>query len=202
MDVGAGGKFSHKSWTLDTLRSIVEKWQTLMYENDGWNALFLENHDQSRSVSRFTPNRPEHRNTAAKMLATFIALQAGTLFIYQGQELGMRNLPKTWAIEEYKDVETQNFHRLFVYSDEMWVRASTDNSHSAVKHLSNDEAALNQFLDEVRLKARDHARSPVQVGVQERKSDYCSIINANLCLIVDLARAWRVQYCCTLDAGQ
>jgi glycosidase len=83
-----------------------------MYNNGGWNALFLENHDQSRSISRFTPHRPENRTAAAKMLATFIGLQSGTLFIYQGQELGMANLPKDWEIDEYKDFETQNLYRL------------------------------------------------------------------------------------------
>lgn len=114
MDNGEEGKFSPKSWSLNDLRAIVEKWQTCMYESKGWNALFLENHDQSRSVSRFTPHSPANRTAAAKMLATFISLQAGTLFIYQGQELGMSNLPKTWPIEEYKDIETQNFYRLFV----------------------------------------------------------------------------------------
>lgn len=85
-----------------------------MYESNGWNALFLENHDQSRSVSRFTPHSSSNRELAAKMLATFIGFQAGTLFIYQGQELGMSNLPRAWSIEEYKDVETQTFYQLFV----------------------------------------------------------------------------------------
>lgn len=111
MDVGAGGKFSPKLWTLQCLKAIVQKWQTSMQAVNGWNALFLENHDQSRSVSRFTPHRPEHRTLAAKMLAIFLALQSGTLFIYQGQELGMRNLPRDWSIEEYRDVETQNLYK-------------------------------------------------------------------------------------------
>ena len=114
MDIGPNGKFSPNPWTLDTLKETVERWQTSMYEAAGWNALFLENHDQSRSVSRFTPHRPENRNSAAKMLAAFIGFQAGTLFIYQGQELGMTNLPSTWAIDEYKDFETQNLYKLYV----------------------------------------------------------------------------------------
>ena len=114
MDNGPDGKFSPQPWSLHTLKGIVEKWQTCMFENNGWNALFLENHDQSRSVSRFTPHDSSNRKFAAQMLATFIGLQSGTLFIYQGQELGMSNLPRTWSIEEYKDVETQNFYQLFV----------------------------------------------------------------------------------------
>jgi glycosidase len=112
MDNGPEGKFSQRSWSIQTLKDIVNKWQTCMYENNGWNALFLENHDQSRSVSRFTPHKAAHRKFAAKMLATFIGFQSGTLFVYQGQELGMANLPGTWPIDDYKDVETQTFYQL------------------------------------------------------------------------------------------
>ncbi|KAH6970219.1 glycoside hydrolase family 13 protein [Fusarium avenaceum] len=149
MDNGPEGKFSPKQWSLHTLKGIVEKWQTCMYEHNGWNALFLENHDQSRSVSRFTPHSSSNRKLAAKMLATFIGFQSGTLFVYQGQELGMSNLPRDWPIEEYKDVETQNFYQL------------------AREKLAGDEVGLESFLDEVRLKARDHARSPVQWNSKE-----------------------------------
>src|SRR5688572_24148733 len=109
MDNGQDDKFGKKDWDLVDLKKIVEKWQTSMYERGGWNALFLENHDQSRSVSRFASDEPQFREYAAKMLATFISLQSGTLFVYQGQELGMANMPKDWSIEEYKDVETQNY---------------------------------------------------------------------------------------------
>lgn len=109
MDNGAGGKFEKQNWELIDLKNIVEKWQTRLYEEGGWNALFLENHDQGRSVSRFASDEPQFRVYAAKMLATFIALQSGTLFVYQGQEIGMANMPKDWSIEEYKDIETQNY---------------------------------------------------------------------------------------------
>lgn len=111
MDIGHNGKFDKRDWSLIELKCIVEKWQTIMLKHGGWNALFLENHDQARSVSRFASDEPKHRTLAAKMLATFIALQSGTLFIYQGQELGMANIPKDWDITEYKDVETQNMWR-------------------------------------------------------------------------------------------
>jgi glycosidase len=88
-----------------------------MQENSGWNALFSENHDQARTVSRFASDLPEHRSFAAKMLATWLACQSGTLFIYQGQELGMRNVPKEWLVDEYKDIETQNhWTEYFIFS--------------------------------------------------------------------------------------
>jgi alpha-glucosidase len=32
--------------------------------------------------------------------------QSGTLYVYQGEEIGMANVPKSWGIEEYKDIAT------------------------------------------------------------------------------------------------
>lgn len=108
IDHGPGGKFTPKSWLLTELKGLVEKWQTFMQTNGGWNALYLENHDQSRTVDRFTCGCAEHRHHSAKMLATFLGFQAGTVFVYQGQELAMGNVPKEWGMEEYKDVDCLN----------------------------------------------------------------------------------------------
>jgi oligo-1,6-glucosidase len=52
------------------------------------------------------------RARVAKMLATLEAGQSGTIYVYQGQELGMKNIPYDWPVEEYLDVETQNGYRL------------------------------------------------------------------------------------------
>lgn len=71
MDNGSHGKFSPKQWEVSTLKSIVSKWQTFMIENDGWNALYLENHDQSRSVSRWGSDLPEHRVYCAKSMFSY-----------------------------------------------------------------------------------------------------------------------------------
>jgi glycosidase len=86
----------------------VNKWQRFMIDNDGWNALYLENHDQPRSNSRFASSLPTHREDASKMLAVFLGFQSGTPFIYQGQELGMTNVPKEWSMDEYKDIDSLN----------------------------------------------------------------------------------------------
>lgn len=111
MDVGPRGKFSPKPWTLPTLKAITGGWQTFMQENDGWYAIFAENHDQARSVSRFATDDPKYRTHAAKLLATWLAGQCGTLYIYQGQELGMKNVPKEWPTTEYLDIESGNAWR-------------------------------------------------------------------------------------------
>lgn len=108
IDHGSKGKFSPCSWPLSKFKSIVSKWQLFMHCNGGWNALYLENHDQPRSVSRFANDSQEHREQSAKCIAVFLGCQAGTPFIYQGQELGMTNVPKEWGMDEYKDIDCLN----------------------------------------------------------------------------------------------
>ena len=44
------------------------------------------------------------------MLAMLEVAQTGTLYIYQGEEIGMANVPRSWPIEEYKDVATINYY--------------------------------------------------------------------------------------------
>jgi oligo-1,6-glucosidase len=77
--------------------------------------LFLENHDHARSVSRYANDTPEWRTAAVTLLALFHTTKAGTVFVYQGQELGMANFGRTWGLEEYKDVATINFWNVCVF---------------------------------------------------------------------------------------
>jgi glycosidase len=111
IDHGADGKFFPGQWSLLDLKRTVNKWQQFMYQNNGWNALYMENHDQPRAVSRFANDSPAHRVQSAKMIAVFLGLQAGTPFVYQGQELGMHNVPKDWPLEEYQDIDCLNHWR-------------------------------------------------------------------------------------------
>ncbi|MCM3585325.1 alpha-glucosidase [Mesobacillus maritimus] len=99
-----------KSGGLDihALKKTLTKWQKGL-DGMGWNALFLENHDQPRSVSTWG-NDAELREESAKGLATMYFLMQGTPFIYQGQEIGMTNV-KFDSIEDYNDVKDRNFYK-------------------------------------------------------------------------------------------
>ncbi|KAK9240073.1 glycoside hydrolase superfamily [Lipomyces kononenkoae] len=143
MDQSPAGKYFPRKWMLSELKRIVSKWETYMYDHNGWNALYLENHDQGRSVSRFASDKPEFRLYAAKMLATFLGLQSGTVFVYEGQELGMANMPKTWGIDKLKDLESINF-----YND--------------VAESGASEEVLEVVMADLRKKGRDNSRTPVQ----------------------------------------
>jgi oligo-1,6-glucosidase len=98
-----------RQWNLPELKAVINKWQIHMHDYDGWNSVFLENHDQARSVTRFGNDSERWRALSAKMLAIFHISQGGTIYIYQGQEIAMANIPITWGIEEYKDVATQQY---------------------------------------------------------------------------------------------
>ena len=81
------------------------KWQKELE----WNALYLENHDQPRSVSRFGEERLWKES--AKLLATLLLTLRGTPFIYQGQEIGMTNFDFT-RLRQLNDVESKNVDKL------------------------------------------------------------------------------------------
>jgi len=71
--------------------------------------IFIENHDHSRSVSRFGNDSEQWRSLSAKLLAMLEITLGGTQYVFQGQELGLKNFPRSWGIEEYKDVASQNY---------------------------------------------------------------------------------------------
>ncbi|PYH68892.1 alpha-glucosidase [Aspergillus vadensis CBS 113365] len=144
IDHGTYDKFEPGSWKLTDLKAFFETWQKFMYNNDGWNALYWENHDQPRSIDRYAQAKEEFRTEAGKMLATVLALQSGTPFVYQGQEIGMRNVPIEWDMNEYKDIDCLNhWHRL-------------------LKYRPDDIEAQKSARQEYQKKSRDNGRTPVQ----------------------------------------
>ena len=139
------GRMTWRDWTARDVSQIITKWQKAMVEHDGWNTVFIENHDNPRSVSRYCDDSDAYREHSAKLLALMQTTQNGTLFVYQGEELGMRNVPKSWDIDkEYKDIESVNF----------W-KASKALHHAHPERLAEARRLLQR-------KARDHARTPMQ----------------------------------------
>lgn len=138
------GKWEPRKFEIREFKNTIDKWQTFMLENAGWNALYAENHDQGRTVSRYCSDDPAYRNQASKMLASTLALQSGTVFVYQGQELAQKNMPKEWGIEYYRDLECLNH----------W--------NEVLKEYPNDKEKQQIYLDQYRCVGRDNARTPIQ----------------------------------------
>ncbi|MBA9088118.1 glycosidase [Fontibacillus solani] len=137
LDFGPDGRWDFGPWNLAKLKQIMKKWQTGL-EGIGWNALYLENHDQPRSVSRFGDPK-NYPKASAKMLATFFMLMQGTPFIYQGQEIGMTNVVFN-KLSEYRDVEIYNYYRERLM----------------------DGKDVEDTMRRISYRARDNARTPMQ----------------------------------------
>jgi oligo-1,6-glucosidase/alpha-glucosidase len=101
------GKNTNTGIDIHSLKEVLTKWQKGL-DGIGWNALFLENHDQARSVSTWG-NSGEYWKESAKSLATMYFFMQGTPFIYQGQEIGMTNVQFP-SIDDYNDVGMRNFY--------------------------------------------------------------------------------------------
>ena len=138
LDVGAN-KYDLVPLRLSALKASMATWQTGLAER-GWNSLYLGNHDQPRSVSRFGDDRPAHRVASAKTLATVLHLHRGTPYVYQGDELAMANAPFT-AITDFRDIQALRFYA------EAAERGDTD---------------LPTLLRAMRKMSRDQGRTPVQ----------------------------------------
>jgi alpha-glucosidase len=119
------------------LKKVLTKWQTGL-EGRGWNALFIENHDQPRRVSSWG-NDQEYWKESAKMLGALYFLMKGTPFIYQGQEIGMTNVQFP-SIQDYNDVGMINYYH---------VETAKGRSHE-------------EIMKVIWEKGRDNARTPMQ----------------------------------------
>ena len=133
---GEGSKWHIKPWKLSDLKRVQTKWQTQLRDGEGWNSLYLSNHDQPRCVSRFgNDTTEEYRVLSAKLLATMNHTLQGTPYIYQGEELGMTNV-RFESIDDYDDVEIHNFWKDYVLTGE-W---DAGKAMEAIYYIGRDNA--------------------------------------------------------------
>ncbi len=134
-----GSWYPKKEWSIQAFKEKIFLCQK-EYQKVGWIALFLESHDQPRSLDKFFPTQDTRYQGyyKATVLATMYFFMRGTPFIYQGQELGMRNYPFD-SIEELDDI------------------SSIDQYHRALA----SGASKQEALESVNQRSRDHSRTPM-----------------------------------------
>lgn len=128
-------EYIHRPFSLIKLKKAFTRWQTAL-DGKGWNALYLENHDHPRIISRY--GSMHFWRESGTMLAASYLFQQGTPFIYQGQEIGMTNI-RLMSIDQYVDV------------------SSITNYHTY--HLKEDP---ERRLRRIHLSSRDSSRTPMQ----------------------------------------
>ncbi len=137
LDNGPGGKFDPQPISLVAFKKLFRQWDQAVGE-EGWNNIFLDNHDFPRMVSRFG-NDGKYRIPSAQLLATFLLTMRGTPCIYQGSEIGMTNVAFE-NIRDYRDVETLHYYH-----------------EGTGKGLQ-----ASDLMENIHMQGRDNARTPMQ----------------------------------------
>ena len=75
-------------WNLVQLKKLFKTQSNV--DEFHWPTVFLNNHDNPRSVSKYG-NDKDYRIKSAKLLAMLTLTQRGTPVLYQGEEIGMTN---------------------------------------------------------------------------------------------------------------
>ena len=104
----------------------------------GFLSNIIENHDEPRGVSRYIPEG-ECFPQSKKLLAALNFMLRGLPFIYQGQEIGMENVPFS-SIDEVDDISTLDEYQVAL----------------------NAGLSPKDALDAVAKYSRDNARTPMQ----------------------------------------
>jgi oligo-1,6-glucosidase len=124
-------------WTLPEFKKLFNiQSQQDQYH---WPTVFLSNHDNPRTVSKFGDDSKKYRVASAKLLAMLILMQRGTAFLYQGDEIGMTNYPFT-SFSQFDDVEIKGNYKQVIASG----------------------VSAEKYLAELNKSSRDHARTPMQ----------------------------------------
>jgi oligo-1,6-glucosidase len=128
-------EYLHHGFSLRKLKRAFSRWQYGL-QGKAWNALYIENHDHPRVVSRYG-SAHFWRESATALCASYI-FQQGCPFVYQGQEIGMTNI-RLNSIEQYLDVASRNLYHMF-----------------------HKREPQEKRMQRIHVSSRDSARTPVQ----------------------------------------
>lgn len=158
------------------LKKVLTRWQKGL-EKEGWNALFIENHDKPRVVSTWGNDEEFWYQSATSMGAMYFLMQ-GTPFIYQGQEIGMTNVQFD-SIEDYDDVAVKNMYRIkreegVSHEDIMAViwASSRDNSRTPMQWNNKVNAGFTNGTPWMKVNP-----NYTEINVEKQEQDEKSILN-------------------------
>ncbi|KAI1623433.1 glucan 1,6-alpha-glucosidase [Exophiala viscosa] len=143
---GRYGRPPHETWqhSLPELKAAIQKTQSLLDFPHTWATVFAENHDQPRNLSTLGTEGPKYRIKSTQLLAILFATLSGTLFVYQGQEIGMMNVPRGEGSKYFQDVCSLNYLK------------------DIQQRYPSDESMLQKAQDALCRVGRDNARTPMQ----------------------------------------
>ena len=167
----------------DAPKMEFSKWRKAIFQSQmetqkyGFKANIIENHDEPRGVSRFLPAYAE-TPAGAKMLGTVNLLLRGIPFIYQGQEIGMKNA-KWNSIDEFDDISTKDQYQIARkagLSDreamEACNRMSRDNARTPMQWTSEENAGFTKGTAWLKINP-DYK----EINVEDQENNPDSVLN-------------------------
>ncbi|MGR9048415.1 glycoside hydrolase family 13 protein [Halobacillus faecis] len=158
------------------LKKVLTRWQKAL-EGDGWNALFVENHDKARVVSTWGDDDVYWRESATSIATMYFFMQ-GTPYIYQGQEIGMTNVAFP-SIEDYDDVAAKNLYKTKKEQGmshekimEILWNTSRDNSRTPMQWSHEENAGFTSGTPWMKINPNYKA-----INVADQQDDPHSILN-------------------------
>ena len=138
--------YDYYDYDLYKVMQEFERFQT-KYTNHCWPAVFFENHDNPRIVTK-VDKTDAYREDISKVCALIQMTLRGVPYIYQGQEISMGNVDFS-SIDEINDVEAVNtYHELVKKGrskEKAFFRAKTgtrDNSRSPFQWSDSENAGF------------------------------------------------------------
>lgn len=131
------GKWAKGDLRVSSIKKSFNHWYEMLH-NEGWNVIYWHNHDQPRIVSHYG-NDQDFWFESASMLAVALYFMPGSVIVYQGEEIGMKNVDYQ-QLHQFRDVEV-----------------FTEYQNMMKKGLSHEDA-----MQVLRDRCRDNARTPMQ----------------------------------------
>lgn len=111
---------------------------------------------QPRMITRIACEHPDFRMRSGKLISLLHLSLPGTLYIFEGQEMGQINVPPSWGEEEYKDVESIQL-----------LQGERDYLKRAGITGAKADEYMKKVLADLRMTARDNGRTPMQWDERE-----------------------------------
>ena len=150
----------------DAPKMEFSKWRKAIFQSQmetqkyGFKANIIENHDEPRGVSRFLPAYAQ-TPAGTKMLGTVNLLLRGIPFIYQGQEIGMKNA-KWNSIDEFEWTSGENAG---FTKGTAWLKTNPDYKEINVEDQENNpDSVLNYYRKLVALRKSDDFKAVFTYG--------------------------------------
>ncbi len=177
-------QFEHvKLWERDprsplnvcALKKVLSQWQDALY-GKGWNALYVENHDITRVVSKWGSLR--YWRESATAIAAMYFLMQGTPFIYQGQEIGMTNtvfdsiddFDDIWAKNRFAEMQKEGYTEAEIL--ELLTITSRDNARTPMQWNAERNAGFTTGNAWLKLNPNYHS-----INVEAQLTDQHSVLN-------------------------